>query len=346
MIYLLIVSIGLFGWLVMRKIKAPAPALLGPMIFVGIASIGGFNFPHLPQVSVSIFQLIIGIFVGMRITRGQFQLLKRRTVLYSFILILIWTVGSSLVAANVLLTLTDLDVATALLAGTPGGLTEMSVVAFAYGADVPTVALLQLLRLTFIVSFIPFLSLSIKKKNGGYTEKIKDKKDVIEEVVKRKVSVEIIGTGLIVGVLLMYLNFPAGGLIGAIIGVGGSSIILNKSAYLPKSVQLIAQIGIGISIGLRFTQETFQQFSRLIGPMIILPLFMVLSGVLLAIIIKNITKWDLSTCLLCSAPAGLSQMIIVAEEIESDVFLVSLFQTTRLLAIYLILPQIFNWYLR
>ncbi|SNT14303.1 hypothetical protein SAMN05446037_104424 [Anaerovirgula multivorans] len=343
--YLMLICIGLLGWWLLKTLKAPAAGLIGPMFFVGITNMLGFNFPELPKLSVTIFQIILGIFVGMKIKREEFKVLKNRNILYAGILVLAWTVSSSLLAANTLMTFTHLDVATALLGGTPGGLSEMSVAAFSYGANVPTVALLQLLRLTFIVLTIPFLALTIKEKNGCIHGQKCDE-TVEKEKEKKSINPEIIASGVLLGTLFIYLEIPAGGLIGSIIGVGISSVMLKKSAYLPKHIHLVAQIGIGISVGLKFTEETLHQLRQLIGPMIILPFFMVISGIILAFIIKSITKWDISTCLLCSAPAGLSQMIIVAEDIDCDIFMVSFFQTTRLLTIYLILPQVFTWYLK
>lgn len=345
MIYLSMACIGTLGWFIAKKLKAPAPSLLGPMLFIGIVKIAGFNMPQLPRMSVSLFQLVLGIFVGMRVTRSQFKLLKNKKSLYTFIIILIWTIASSIVSAHVLVRFTDLDLATALLAGTPGGMAEMSVAAFSYGADVPTVALLQLIRLSFIVSFVSFYLLSLKRRKASTIAKVEE--IAIKEVaVKKKIAPEILACGLLLGIFLIYIKFPAGGLVGAIIGVGASSIILDKSAYLPKHIQISAQIGIGISIGMGFTKETFMQLTRLIGPMIVLPLFMVVSGILLAYIVEALTKWEIGTCILCTAPAGLSQMVILAEDMDTDIFLVSLFQTTRLLTIYLILPQIFSLYLR
>ena len=345
MMFLLLAVLGVLGWRIMKALKAPSPALLGPMLLVGVLQIKGIDFPDMPNIFISAFQLILGTFVGIRINREQLKLLKNKTVLYSAILILAWTVGTTILAANTLLTFTDLDIATSLLSGSPGGMTEMSIVAFAYGADVPTVALLQLLRLTLIVSFIPFLTLGIVKRNGGsYCKKAVECTNA-SDVPNKGVPYEILTMGIIMGSLFIYLGMPAGGLIGAIIGVGTGNIITNKCLTLSKNYLLLAQIGIGISIGLSFTKETVEQFSNLLVPVIILPLFMVVSGIILAFVMRVMTKWDISTCLLSSAPAGLSQMIIVAEDIDSDVFMVSFFQTTRLLTIYLVLPHIFNWYL-
>lgn len=343
--YLLLIFAGVSGWWIFKALNAPTPGLIGPMLFVGFINIIGFEFPELPKLSISIFQLVLGVFIGMKINRDEFKILKNGKVLYSAVLILLWTIGSSLLSANILITVTHLDVQTALLSGTPGGLSEMSVAAFSYGANVPTVALLQLLRLTFIILIIPFLSMMIKKKNGESSVKKGTIEMLKQQVQHKPICPEVILGGLILGSLFIYIGVPAGGLLGAIIGVGICNVVLKKCAYLPRQIQLAAQIGIGTSVGLRFTYETLTYFKELIVPMIILPLFMVLSGILLSFVISRMTKWDLSTCLLCAAPAGLSQMIIVAEDMECDVFKVSFFQTLRLLTIYLILPQIFNWYL-
>jgi uncharacterized membrane protein AbrB (regulator of aidB expression) len=49
----------------------------------------------------------------------------------------------------------------------------------------------------------------------------------------------------------------------------------------------------------------------------------------------------LTLCLLCTAPAGLSQITVYADEIGVDSFVATAFHTVRILSIVAIYPMIF-----
>ena len=61
----------------------------------------------------------------------------------------------SLLTGYVMHQLTKLDLATCLLASTPGGLTEMSLLSEDLGADTPKIAVMQTARLLYVVAFFP-----------------------------------------------------------------------------------------------------------------------------------------------------------------------------------------------
>ncbi len=56
-----------------------------------------------------------------------------------------------------------------------------------------------------------------------------------------------------------------------------------------------------------------------------------------------VSGWDILTCLLCTAPAGLSQITVFAEEIGADSFTASVFHTVRILSIVSIYPWLVLW---
>ncbi len=341
--YVISIVLTIAGWKLMQTLKLPASALLGPMMFVGTARILGIGMPPIPPVVTGLLQIILGIFVGIRIDREKLDFLRSGMAVPTAVVV-VWTIGSALIAAFVLLRLTDLDLSTILFGATPGGIAEMSIISITYGADVAIVSLLQFLRLVMVVVLIPAIALRLQGEAKDETAAAEEKQ-LKEQKQHKTAAMIIVGSGLVMGVIFMKLGFPAGGIIGGLIGVGAANIILNRKANIPSLSLRIAQMGIGLVIGLQFRPDTIQTFLQLMVPATIFSIFMVVSGILLALLIKLLTNWDLPTCLICSAPAGISQMILVAADLKADLIKVTYFHLIRILTIYLIINQMYQWYL-
>ncbi|MDW7674820.1 MAG: AbrB family transcriptional regulator [Bacillota bacterium] len=346
--YILLFIIGLIGATVFRKLRVPAAALIGAMLFTGIARIMGITLPVLPDLAVDALQLLLGIYIGLKLSREQLKFIKKS--FWPTIMVVGWTIGATIITAIAIVNITNLDIATALLGATPGGITEMSVFAFFYGAQVPVVALLQLIRLVLVLVLMPIIVMKIKEKKPyvkreAQAEADNDKADKADRQANVFSSLGVLATGLAVGILFIYLDIPAGGLLGAVIGAAMGCVILNQKVYMSEKIQQFVQLGFGINIGLYFTAETFFQLLQVLPLSLLLGIIIFISGVLQALILRAMTGWDLTTCLLSSAPGGLPQMVILTDETEGDVVKVSYFQIIRLLTIFLILQQVFRWYL-
>ena len=80
--------------------------------------------------------------------------------------------------------------------------------------------------------------------------------------------------------------------------------------------------------------------SNLFLPALVITLIMLAGCTLLAFILHRTSGWDFATCLLCSAPAGLSQASVFAEELGVDSFTASVFHTVRIVGIVSLYPWI------
>jgi len=342
--YVVLLGVALVGWGGFKKLNFPVPALLGPMIIIAAVKAFGMPLHSLPEYSSQFFQLILGLSVGAKIDRDKIKFLKG--VFWPTMVTVIWTIGFSVVTTVLLVMLTNLTVPTALFGGAPGGIAVMSVLALAYEeADVAIIAMLQFLRLLLVAVSYPLLVRSFAGEGQQETAATDQCESELGEKLTVTAYFGIIFSGLVPGVLLIYFNVPAGGLIGAILGLGAANVIVNGRMKFSLIATLITQMGIGTTVGLRFTNQTIGQIVDLFLPVILFSTSIVLSGIALAFILRKMTKWDFATCLLCAAPAGFSQMISMAGDIGADVLKVSFFQVVRLLTVLLVLQQLFQWYL-
>ena len=145
---------GIGGWLGIR-LRLPAGALVGPMIVGLIPGVIGIGPLAWPSFVLAGAYLLLGARVGSRFDR---EIMRRILGLLPFVLGFI--LGLSLICAGLgwaLAAVTDLDLLTALLATSPGGIDAATIAALDTGANVTMVASIQMARLLLMVLVGPFI---------------------------------------------------------------------------------------------------------------------------------------------------------------------------------------------
>ena len=127
------------------------------------------------------------------------------------------------------------------------------------------------------------------------------------------------------------MNRPAG---------SGLSLFLSKQYKFDNKFRYAAQIGLGLATGERITPQTAGQIGTLFVPAVVVTLVMLAGCTLLAVLLYKTSDWSLTTCLLCAAPAGLSQIASFAEEVGADPLTASVFHTARIVGIVTLYPLI------
>ncbi len=142
------------GGLLCHQLKIPAGALIGSMVAVALLNIF-FSRGFVPKNFQIVVQILAGAMIGTRITKST--ILELKTIVVPAIIIVIGVVVINFTIGLLIAKFSKMDLATALFASAPGGQTEMTIAAEAMGADTPKVAVLQLLRLISVVTFLPIL---------------------------------------------------------------------------------------------------------------------------------------------------------------------------------------------
>jgi hypothetical protein len=152
---LILFAMGIPGWLVFNRLKLPGAPILGSMLVVGIFQVYGIGPATLPDWFKPVLQIVVGMFIGLRVRPDTRQQL--RGMVPVALLVSAWWLSTALAAGYLLYAVTDLDIKTALLGSTPGGISEMGLMALSFGADAAIVALLQFFRVTIILVGVPLL---------------------------------------------------------------------------------------------------------------------------------------------------------------------------------------------
>lgn len=153
--YLLLLFCGVAGFALGRVLRLPAYHILGPMIVSAALHLAGILTLGPPSDLVSIAQLFLGTIIGCRFVGVAPSRIGRSLLLGAGATLIMLAI--TLVFAAALHALTGQSTVQVLLAFSPGGLAEMSLVALAIEADVAFVALHHLARITLILLAAPIL---------------------------------------------------------------------------------------------------------------------------------------------------------------------------------------------
>lgn len=151
----ILVACGLAGALLGRRLRLPAPMLVGPMILSGLVHLTGLTDSSPPGGLVIMAQILLGTIMGCRFIGTPGRDVARALILSLWATLITFAVA--LVFAVALWSATDLPMEQIVLAYAPGGLTEMSLVALAIQAEVAFVALHHVVRIVIVVAAAPIL---------------------------------------------------------------------------------------------------------------------------------------------------------------------------------------------
>lgn len=143
-----------------HRLRLPAAALAGPLILSALAHVSGLTRVAPPATVVSIAQIVLGTSVGARfsgLTWGK----SGRTVVIAAAMTLVMLLLSGAIAAT-LGPILGIDPVAMLLALTPGGVTEMSLIALALQQDIAFVTTHHVIRIALIVMIGPAIFVAAK----------------------------------------------------------------------------------------------------------------------------------------------------------------------------------------
>lgn len=142
-----------------------------------------------------------------------------------------------------------------------------------------------------------------------------------------------------VGALFALVNVPLPWTLGPIAAISLYSLKTGERMYWPITIRNTALIVLGYAMGRPFTVETGYKILEHLPLMLIATLITVFVGILVGYITHRKTGISLETCLLGCVPGGLSQMVVLAEEMENtDQTAVTIMQTVRMLSVVFSVP--------
>jgi membrane AbrB-like protein len=335
---LLFFGIGVSGWLIAEKLKIPAPAILGSLLFLGIA--GFFEAPIAPPALLRpLLSVALGVVLGLRFNVNLSGMVRE------ILLAALWLAALTVLAVLTLRGL-GIDKTTAIFAATPGGITEIALAAMSFGANTFAVTILQLSRILFTVTLIPFLA----RRSAG-PGKLPEAPVASSETPAASGStapgnralwllewILLAALGAAAAWGFGLLRAPASNLVGPMLAVGAYTWIKKPRLRVHKNLQKLIQVGVGGLVGLSINQESILSLPSYVLPIISLNIILLGGCILLAYVLNKLAGWDLLTCLIAVAPGGLSLMTLLSIEMGADSNRVVVFQVLRMILVLVLTP--------
>jgi len=329
----LTLAIGAGGGWLFWLLHLPAAWLAGSMLAVTAAALAGVR-TWLPNWLRTTVFILFGIQLGSTVTPQTVAHIGH------------WPVSMALMAATVAAVavvsfvyyrrLAGWPPITALLGGVPGAFSTVLALADAYRADVAAVAVVQCIRLFFLVAVLP-LVMTATGLHGGAVAAAATAPMSLQSLAAMIVA------GAIGGFILYRLKVPAGLIFGAAAPAAVLKLAGLAEGTLPSGLLVPAYIILGAMIGTRFSEFSLPRLKSLIGVGLgsfVLAFAVASAGALLA---SSLTGISLGLTLIAFAPGGLDTMTILAFALGLDPTFVAAHQIGRYFLLAVALPMAAMW---
>lgn len=338
---LITVLVGLLGGILAKRLKMPAPYMIGSMIAVAIVSITMDNM--VTTKSMKVFaQIVSGAYIGQNVQKEDLKQLPKlgKTIILLMGLFTLNMVVMGLIFINYF----EMTPVTAFLSCLPGGIMDVSLMAIDMGAQSDVVATIQTARLMGILVILPLWISFWVKRYGHAPEKKSISKDSINQMTsKLSPKKQWINNGFILvvatigGMIGLWSGIPVGALIVSLLSSSFLKMTRNTVQMSP-SIRYLAQICAGSIIGTSFTEASLRQMMHLIIPVTLLLTSYLIINVCYGFWMYKQDTLDLQSALFASSPAGATDLTLMAGELGGDMAKIAGIQITRILYTVIVMP--------
>ncbi len=369
MSWICLIGAAVLGAYLAQWVHLPAAGMLGALAgTAAVQSLGLSAVPSVPSWVLLVLYAAIGLLLGLKFTRASLSYLQRITLPALLVPIVMILSGCGLGflyrALAPAAAASTLDLATAVLAITPGGFQEMSIAAQDLGAELPAVIFTHLVRIIVVIGVYPWLLHQIVKSQAivrpatieqralavapitaagsparrrdpiiGHGEQSagggslsrseigEQAADVRQPAAHARSELphwlqwSIVGAGTMAGGAFgRWLGIPAGAVLGAVVGAIMSRTIVGAEALAVSSqARFGIQIALGINLGLQFELGSLATMLTLIVPIAVSLAALIMLSLATGWLIHKLAGLDLALALWTTAPAGLSEITLLAE---------------------------------
>ncbi len=320
---------GLAGGLLFAALGLPLPWVLGPMAATLLASALGLPVAVPPLLRRAAL-LLLGALLGADFTPER--LVRAAEWVGSLAAVAVYVPCVTALAAA-LLARRGLEARTALVAATPGGLSEMIALADARGARAHQVAAIHAARVVLLVSLVPVLTGGVQ--SAPYL--------TAAQPLGVPAFLLLLASAALLLPLARRLALPAPELLtGLLTGAAlfGSGVLSGEP---PPPAALLAQWIVGAAVGTRFRGFGLPQLAASIGTGFALTVLMATASALLALLGSRIGIAPFAVLLLAYMPGGVAEMAAAALALGLDPAFVAAHHLFRIALIVLLTPYGLLW---
>jgi membrane AbrB-like protein len=128
----------------------------------------------------------------------------------------------------------------------------------------------------------------------------------------------------------------------AMVAAGALNVIFGRG-YLPLTLRKLTQVFAGVLIGERMTYADVISLKSVMIPAIVLLVGIIIVNLCIGFLISRISRIELLTSLLASAPGGVSDMALIAKDLGGDGPKVAILQLTRYVCVIAFFPIVIKF---
>jgi hypothetical protein len=325
-------AIGAAGGVLFLVAHLPGGLISGAMIAVGAAAIAGRPLV-VPPVLTQTVLVLLGISLGSLVSRQLLQHVSAYPLTIALLALATFcaTFGSSYYLQRV----HGWDRTSAFLAGSPGALSQITMLAIERGADVSAIAVVQTMRVIILTAALPLLLAltGIAPSSSPAT---------VTAIASPLELAALIAASVAAALVLRLVKFPASWMFGAMIG---SSVLHGTGLIeggLPPWVRGIALVGIGSLIGSRFARmKTKVLLSHVNAALGSFAVAVAISAIFVAVIALT-TQVRLSDIVVAFAPGAMDAMLALALTLHIDPIFVGAHHLSRFVFVTIATPGIIH----
>ena len=349
--FLLTMAVAVTGGFLFMKLKVPAGALVGALLFTGVLSVlTGHMFMYTGLKVLT--KTVAGLFIGMSVTSESVKklasLIKPAVILVAVIIILCLGMGLAMYRFS------GLDVVTSLFSVAPGGMQDMTLMTIDLEGDAAVVAVMQVLRLlsVYFIS-MPIVKLLTKKSGRqegqtGASERGRGSSGRPSGEIRKKrihfTSLVALAGGAAGYLIAELADFSTLILIVSMVTAASVNLATGK-LYMPVIVRRITQMMSGALIGVTVGYDSIVHLKMALVPAVFITMGFVVINVIIAMIISRVCHMDIATAMLSSSAGGASESALVAPDFGADPAIVSVLQVTRLVCVTAFYPVLVKFIL-
>ena len=323
-------AIGGAGGLLFLWANLPGGLISGAMIAVAVAALAGRPLSLPPHITQTLL-VLLGISLGSVVSRQLIQHVGAYPV--TIALLALTTFCSTFGSSYYLQRIHGWDRTSAFLAGSPGALSQITILAVERGADLPAIAVVQTMRVIILTAALPMLLALTGTAPAASL-------GLLTAPASPLGLLALGASSLALALIFRLLKLPASWMFGAMIASGvlhGTDLVQGG---LPASVRGIALVGIGAVIGSRFARMRIKTLLGHINAALgSFGIAILISGVFVGLIVltTHVRPGDL---IVAFAPGAMDAMLALALTLHIDPIFVGAHHLSRFVFVTIATPGI------
>ncbi len=333
---LLTTAVAAAGGLIFYLMRIPLPWMIGSLL--ATAALTWWMPTATPPGARPVALVLLGLGLGQTFTGPVMVAVVG--ALPALVLAGVLTIASGLIVARLFMHLAQTDARTGFFCAVPGGIVVMAVLGQRAGAHVPSITLSQTLRMVSVVLvFPPLISILAPHALDGVFSAPRP------EVTAWGLPV-LLAAGTAVAMIVSRLGFVNPWMLGPCFMTIGLSAFGLMPSGLPLPLVDLAQIGMGMTLGIKLTRGFLLGSRRLLVASVLSTLVLSVILTLLAVPLGLAFGLPPAAAVLGMAPGGMPEMAITAKALDLAVPLVLGFHLTRVVLCNLLIGPIWKLGLR